>query len=120
MSYTTHVDNKHALVEIIHHGHVDIHETIRARADVAKIVKEQSIHRALFDLADCELNINPSDLYRFGNSFDQAGIPANMVIGGVLKSNDEKGRFLENVVQNRFMNIRFFTSRDEATQWLGV
>ena len=120
MSYTTFIDKQQGYVEVIHSGSVDLIESLRARDDVARLVKENSLHRAIFNLEKCQIDISTPDLYKFGSSFEQAGIPQSLMISGVVKSGDQKGRFLENVIHNRLMKIKFFTNRDEATEWLGL
>ncbi len=120
MSYTTHIDREQGVVELVYQGDVDLNETIESRADVVRIANENSLTRALIDLKSCQFRLSASDLYHFGNSFDKVGFPGNITISGVVNAGDEKSRFLENVAKNRFMNIKFFDNREDATKWLGL
>ena len=120
MSYTTYINREQSMVELVYQGDVDLNETIASRADVARIANENSLTRAFIDFKNCSFSLSASDLYRFGNSFDKVGMPTNIIISGVVNSGDKKGRFLENVVKNRFMKIKFFETRRDAAEWLGV
>ena len=120
MSYSLIIDEKQGLLEVKHEGRLGLNEGVKARAEIARLVQQNSIRRLLFNFSDCNLDFSTSDIYTYGSSFEKAGIPSNLIIGGMVKHHDHKSRFLESVVQNRFIDIKFFTNREDVNDFLGI
>ncbi len=90
-----------------------------ARRKIANLCKEHQINKVLVD--DREVTSCPSfeDLYQFGVTFFDNGLPfyikiAHVVNGAILSENE----FLETVAVNRGANVKTFQNMEEAIEWL--
>ena len=99
---------------------IDANALVRARNEVVKMMKQQGISCVLFNFNRWRIKASASEIYQFGNSFEKSGIPGSVLFTGVIEVHDEKSKFLENVMGNRFLKTKFFSSHDEAMSWLGV
>ena len=76
--------------------------------------------RCFFDLANTELDPNQTmtEMFLFVNAFQKAGINKSVRMAALYFTGGEHRLHLEKAVQAEGFNLRHFTDRDEALNWL--
>lgn len=123
MAHDIAYNSEQGIIELTYHGEIDPAALKSSAADVYHLAKERSCCVALIDWSQSRLGVGVSGIYdlpRVLSSITESlGLNIHKIKRALLvKEKTEGFRFLENVTRNRGQNVRLFTDRAEAIEWL--
>lgn len=119
--YTINILNDERIVKACTVGALKAGDMNDARRKIAALCKEHHINKVLVD--DRAVTSCPSfeDLYQFGATFLDNGLPFYIKIAHVVNSATlSDNEFLETVAVNRGANVKTFQNMEDALQWLNI
>jgi hypothetical protein len=114
------INSELGYVHLIHSGIVDLAERQKAKTDVIAMCFEKSLHRALVDLRDSNIQMSESDAVRFASSFKNTKLPDNYRLACIIGADDHSDNIIEIILALDGINIKYFFNFEEAESWLAA
>lgn len=121
MAWAANYNRDQNLVELIYKGTVspaDLHEALLA---AAKLARENNCILFLADCTDMEGGHSVVDLYGLISLYESVGLQLNMkeaLLLPSLKSPKEDVEFYETACLNKGFNVKVFSYKEKALEWL--
>ena len=118
MSYTIKVAE--TVVEIVHTGEIGIDEANQARNEAARLMFDKKLSRILADISGAIITAKTMGLFEFNASHYDV-LPRGTMIATVLSAESIDTRladFSETVAINRGIQLKLFTDRTAAREWI--
>jgi len=116
MSENITVNKELGIIEILSYGKVSHEDSLSSLATLQALIGESGIRKVLSDTRKQDFQPRTMNIYDFGKQ-----LPRKVKIA-VIVSQDQPTAgavsFLDDVAYNRGINIRLFSSRSEALEWL--
>jgi len=110
------VNKKLGIIEVNSYGKVTHEDSLASLATLEALIKETAILKVLSDTQKQDSAPSTFNIYDFG-----VNLPRQLKIA-IIASKDQTTSqdvtFLDNVAHNRGVNIKIFSSRNEALEWL--
>jgi hypothetical protein len=104
------------IIEVLSHGKVTGKDCSRSLALLKELIRTSGVHKVLSDTRKQKSTPSTMDIFNFGVSLPTSIKLAVIVSESQPTLNDVA--FVDNVAHNRGVNIKKFTSRSEALEWL--
>ncbi len=86
--------------------------------EVAKLSEQSHCQRILNDMSSATIDVSLAEIYSSPQQMDRSGINRMSRRALVVPPDFEQAAFLETVTRNRGHNLRVFSVREEALNWL--
>ena len=104
------------IIEVFSYGKVTREDSESSMASLEKIINETNFTKVLADTRKQESAPGTMDIFNFGELLPRSIKIAILATGEQSTAQDVK--FAENVAYNRGVNIKTFTSKEKALEWL--
>ncbi len=118
MGYIIRQSDEGKYVELVYKGEFTAAELDSSRSEGHEILVRNGWRRVLVDVTTAQAYPATVDYFDFASRLGDY-TPRNFKIALIVKEErKEIGRFVENVAVNRGMDVRCFTGREAALEWL--
>ncbi|MBN1779788.1 STAS/SEC14 domain-containing protein [bacterium] len=121
MAYDITFIAEHGIVNIKNSGNLSVDEIVCQTGEVVTLAKEKKSLAILTEFTAVIMNVSLIDVFKLTELYEQVGMDHHSKIAVLVSAADlnmEELQFYETVCFNRAWNIRIFTERDEAIEWL--
>ncbi len=108
-------DNKYVLH--VHKDKMEVKDVVKIRHDVNNILKMNRWYKILSDLSKVTSKPKPHEIVLFIKEMLHK-LPIGVKIALLVQPGDEEAVFIENVAQNRGVNLLAFHKKEKAKMWL--
>lgn len=116
MSEEITINNELGIIEVFSHGKLTHEDSISSIAAIEKLMNETGVMKVLSDTRKQVSAPSTTGIFEFG-----ARLPRSVKIAVIVSEEQptaEDVSFLENVALNRGVNIKTFSSSEDALGWL--
>ena len=118
MAYVIDLVKDAKYVSLVFTGKVTRNDLETARDEVSIALTSNSMNRVLVDISQSIIEMSFLDHFQF-TSEHQAYFPRGGRIALVISQDEMKGyQFIEDVSQNRGVNVKLFSEKSQACNWL--
>ncbi len=118
MGHQLHYNPDIDCIELIVEGVFNMARLKQIALEVAKLSGESGCQRILNDMSRATIEVSLTEAYSSPQQMDESGICRSTRRALVVPPDFDLARFLETVTRNRGHNLKVFTERDEALNWL--
>ncbi len=105
-------------VELMIQGVFNMERLKAIAPEVARLSEKSDCQRILNDMSSATIDVSLADIYSSPQQMDNSGINRNTRRALVVPPDFDQGAFLETVTRNRGHNLRVFSDRVSALEWL--
>jgi hypothetical protein len=120
MSYNLQIVQPSDFVWLDARGRLDLAESRKMLADVARACVERGIDHALLDVRNLYTDLKLADVYLLARAFHEVGFRKSNRLAVLHRYNStEKAEFFAMYAADRGFDVRAFEDFEEAIQWFG-
>ena len=120
MSHTVEIVRAGDFARLDAHGRVDLAESRKALAAVARACVDRGTKLALLDVRDVYSDLSVSDLCALAKAFNEMGFTRDHKLAVLHRySSGDRATFFALCAAERGWNVRAFDSFEEAIEWFG-
>ena len=105
-------------IELTVEGLFNMERLKRLAPEVARLSEESGCQCILNDMSGATIEVSLTDVYSSPQQMDNSGISRSTRRALVIPPNFDQASFLETVTRNRGHNLKVFTDRQRALEWL--
>lgn len=111
-------DAQSGCIELTVTGLFNMERLKQLAPQVARLSEESGCKRILNDMSGATIEVSLSDVYSSPQEMDNSGISRATRRALVIPPHFDEAEFLETVTRNRGHNLKVFSDRHSALEWL--
>jgi len=115
------MNHEMGFIETTYSDEITIQDVTEATMKCLEFVHDEGPLKFLTDIANADLNLSVIEIFKQPDSWEALGfkrINSLAIVQGVKQKRKDDLSFLEDVSVNRGWNVKMFTERKDAIEWL--
>ena len=118
MPFNELVNKEPLYFQITYFGDVSLEDRLAAKARCVDVSHTEGINKFVVDSREIKKDVSEADFIKFAYTFSEIDFPNSIKLALVINDGDSKLNFAKMIISIKKINIRAFTSTEEAFEWL--